>query len=640
MVAKRVIKPIFEVRADRWQPATAALLAISVAIPVLWGTLGGNAHLGVLASIGALYAGLASFGNVHAVRLKRTFLTTLAVALLAVLGMFAGHQDWTAIVGVGVVAFVFAIYGATSSVNSIVGMLGTGIFIVLSAPVSSSTSPWVTFAAFLAGGFLQTAVVAIMGPFFPLVAERESVARAYESLANYVREAEATREVPIPSTIPFNDAHARLGEGIVHDEDDEHACLWHVLRVGETLRAAIVGFARAHIRLMEEGGHRAAQAHRTLNQLESDFNELADEFRRGHYGTSVSLANPSIAIGDEEYDRWIRLLSLSFQEVAREPAEADRVWTERYRPTRWRDSFLNLWASPTLRRVTLTHATRYSLVLAIGTAIYRLAHIPMGYWIPLTTTFLLRPDYSSTVVRGLSRFVGTFGGVVIATLLAIAVAHNPLALAILTILSGWAGFALYEVNFTLYVSSLTVYVILGLVTLGRAEVVVGEERIAATAAGGLLAVAITILWPAWESYKVRSVFQEAFQAQVTFGEALDQLTQVGDPEGGDTGEAAISKAEQLRHEARVLRAEAERLLEAAQVEPKWSRQVRPEDAQKWREDLDQNAAVLLSLHALALEQRAGRIPEVPQARAALQHAISCARTRAVDLEPLPESVTA
>ncbi|RYG33787.1 hypothetical protein EON81_17300, partial [bacterium] len=270
----------------------------------------------------------------------------------------------------------------------------------------------------------------------------------------------------------------------------------------------------------------------------------------------------------------------------------------------------------TLRRLSLAHATRFGLALSLGTAIYRLAHLPLGYWIPLTTTFLLRPDYATTVVKGFGRFVGTFLGVLAATLCVQFGPHDPWYHASLAIGAGWLMFAFFEVSFTFYIVALTFYVIVGLAALGRSEVGVGIERTFTTAIGALLAVATTFVWPVWESRRVRGVFREAFQAQMAFGEGLTRLPFSG---------TSVEQLEELRHQARALRIEAERVVEASQLEPRWSRDREADDAVRWIEQLDGNAAMLLSLHAQALEQRAGRIPEEPQARASLQRAISEAR---------------
>ncbi|RYG31210.1 hypothetical protein EON81_23400, partial [bacterium] len=388
-VVGRLWRSLGEVRPERWQPGVATLLALGTAIPILLGMLQGKPLLGVLGSVGALYTGLTSFGNVHRVRLRRMAFTAFAVAVLATLGSLTHGSDIASILSIAVVGFLFAMFGATSAVNSIVSILGTAIFIVLSGMPAGSQGPEATGLVILLGGVFQTGLVALLGPLFPRTAERVAVAEAYASLARYLRTLARTGEVDVPEALPFREAHARLNEGLAHDASEEHSQLRHALRIAETLRAAIPGFARSYLNALED---RPEAARRVLATLEKDLEDLERAIDGGRYNVLASLAAHPATVGDVELDRWIRLFAGCFEEAARPPLPTEL----RAAPARtgWIEQFRNLWASQTLRRLSLAHATRFGLALSLGTAIYRLAHLPLGYWIPLTTTFLLRPDYA------------------------------------------------------------------------------------------------------------------------------------------------------------------------------------------------------------------------------------------------------
>lgn len=602
----RLLRSVGEFRTDRWRPGFAMLLALGTAIPIVLGIWWHEPLLGVLGSIGALYTGLTSFGNIYGARLRQMALTAVSVAFLSVLGSLTHPSDLASIVSVGLVGFLFALLGSMSPANSLGGLLGTGIFIVLSGLEPARQGPLAVGGAILAGGVLETLLVAVIGSLFSVAAERSAVASAYESLGLYIRSFSKTGAIRAPDALAFRDAHACLDEAIAQQEKDEHAHLSHVLEVGETLRAGLIGLTRAIAGSKEEEASR-----RILATLQHDFRDFAEAIRSGRTNVLASLAGRPIMTGDEEIDHWVRLTVLSLEEIARPPLPESLE-----RPKR----AASPWLNRRRLRSGMTHAIRFGLALAVGTAVYRLGHIPMGYWIPLTITFLLRPDYASTLVKGFGRFMGTLAGVVLTSVCVVALPHDPWLLAGLAILSGWLMFALFEVSFALYIAALTFYVIIGIAGLGHAEVMVGVERTIATLGGAVLALLATFLWPAWQSTNLKSVFHNAFLAQVEFGESLDRFPYEDE-----------RHPEILRNAARAQRIEAERLVEATRLEPQWSRRTPLEDAEGWMAKLAANAAVLLSLHALALEIRAGRVEERAETREMLQRAISEARLMAAQL---------
>ncbi len=70
-----------------------------------------------------------------------------------------------------------------------------------------------------------------------------------------------------------------------------------------------------------------------------------------------------------------------------------------------------LAANLTLRSPSMRHALRWGSALAIGVAIYRVLDLhDHGFWIPLTTLFVLKPDPDQTIERVLMRAAGTGRG--------------------------------------------------------------------------------------------------------------------------------------------------------------------------------------------------------------------------------------
>ena len=56
------------------------------------------------------------------------------------------------------------------------------------------------------------------------------------------------------------------------------------------------------------------------------------------------------------------------------------------------------------------HALRLAVVASIGEVVAQASGLPHGYWIVLTILIVLRPDYASTIYRGVQRAGGTVIG--------------------------------------------------------------------------------------------------------------------------------------------------------------------------------------------------------------------------------------
>jgi hypothetical protein len=147
-----------------------------------------------------------------------------------------------------------------------------------------------------------------------------------------------------------------------------------------------------------------------------------------------------------------------------------------------------LRASLDLRSVALRHALRFGAALAAGVAIYRLARIhDHGYWVPLTILFVLKPDPRQTSERIAMRAAGTVAGLVLATaiaeLLGDAVIPNTIVLTTAAALS----FALLAIEYALFTTAITVYVVLLADSLGAHAFDAAGERALGTVLGILVA---------------------------------------------------------------------------------------------------------------------------------------------------------
>ncbi len=87
------------------------------------------------------------------------------------------------------------------------------------------------------------------------------------------------------------------------------------------------------------------------------------------------------------------------------------------RALRSRSALAILRANLDLSSIAFRHAIRCGVCLAIAVAGSRAVGIPHGYWIPMTTAIVLKPDFAGTFSFALLRVLGTMLGLVLTTAL-------------------------------------------------------------------------------------------------------------------------------------------------------------------------------------------------------------------------------
>ena len=155
-----------------------------------------------------------------------------------------------------------------------------------------------------------------------------------------------------------------------------------------------------------------------------------------------------------------------------------------------------LAANLTLRSPSLRHALRWGGALAIGVAVYRAFDLDdHGYWIPLTTLFVLKPDPDQTIERLLMRAAGTAAGLVLATAFAEAFLNDAIPVALVLTASAAVCYAFLAIEYALFTTAITVYMVLLADSLGEPAFKAAGERGFGTAAGILIAALAVVSWP-------------------------------------------------------------------------------------------------------------------------------------------------
>jgi hypothetical protein len=141
-----------------------------------------------------------------------------------------------------------------------------------------------------------------------------------------------------------------------------------------------------------------------------------------------------------------------------------------------------------LRSPSLRHALRWGIGLGIGVAAYHVIDLgPHGYWIPLTVLFVLKATPGDTYERIAMRAVGTFAGLVLATAIAELIGRDAVVNAAILTIAAACSFALLAIEYALFTTAITVYIVVLAHALGQAAFQAVDERGIATVIGLVIA---------------------------------------------------------------------------------------------------------------------------------------------------------
>jgi uncharacterized membrane protein YgaE (UPF0421/DUF939 family) len=183
---------------------------------------------------------------------------------------------------------------------------------------------------------------------------------------------------------------------------------------------------------------------------------------------------------------WSLIVWIAFDRAAEEP---EKAWDARA-------ALAALRANLSLDSPSARHAIRFGVALAAGVATYRILGLhDHGFWIPLTILFVMRPDREETDRRLVLRAIGTALGLILATAIAETFGGDDLILGAVLTVAAALGFGLLTVQYALFTTAITTYVVLMSSTLGEGAFEAAGQRAAGTALGILIAFGAWSLWP-------------------------------------------------------------------------------------------------------------------------------------------------
>ncbi|MFF7970627.1 FUSC family protein [Streptomyces sp. NPDC007905] len=382
--------------------AATARAALAMTLPLVIGLAAGQPAYGALASMGALSGVISDTADAYRMRVLNIAVPQLFGAIGVTLGSLVYGQGWYAVVvvtGVALVSGMISTIGAVASVSGLLLLLNS----VLGAGLPLPGAWWVAPALMTGGGLLVLALALLAWPLRAGVPERASVAAAYRTVADLLA---ACGDPDRYITTRF-DVTQTLNQS--YDLILAHRARHHG-------RSRELARLLAQLNAITPVVEAAPAVHLTGRPLQPEVPEalrqVAHAIETGYTGP---IGLPHLPIPTTETTRAMDHAVRHAAEVVSAPDVDPRGIDDRL----GRPAALGMRTAGAARNVVLSAGSwRYGLRLAIcigiAQALVSLIPVPRSYWVALTITFVLKPDFGSVFSRALLRALGTVVGLVVA----------------------------------------------------------------------------------------------------------------------------------------------------------------------------------------------------------------------------------
>ena len=384
------------------RPAIARA-AVAMALPLAIGLATGQTAYGALASMGALSGVIGDTADAYRMRILNIAIPQLFGALGVTLGAAVYGHGWYAVAtltGIALVSGMISTIGAVASVSGLLLLLNSVIGAGLPLP-----GAWWPAPVLMSGGGLLVLLLALLAwPLRSGVPERSAVANTYRTVADLLA---TCGDDP---TAAYDASRRAVTQSLNQSYD-----LVLARRARHHGRSPELTRLLAQLNAITPVVEAAPAVHQSGQPLPPQIREtvrhLAQAVETGYTGPiGLDLPAPT-----GETTRAIDHALRHAAEVVTAPDVDPRGIDDRL----GRPAALRIRAARAARNVLLSSGSwRYGMRLAvcIGLAQILVSTVPVArsYWVALTITFVLKPDFGSVFSRALLRALGTVAGLVIA----------------------------------------------------------------------------------------------------------------------------------------------------------------------------------------------------------------------------------
>ncbi|WP_086826675.1 FUSC family protein [Streptomyces sp. NRRL B-24572] len=493
----------------RLEPAVAARGALGLALVVGVSLALFGPAVAVSSAFGAFQAAIATFQRSWRPRPTLALASGASLAVSTFLGYLTGAHTALFLALLLLWTFLSGLAWAAGPTAGIIASSNVAIMLVtVTLPTSVATAAGHA-AVIFAGGVVQAALVVLL-PVRRWGAQRDALADALAAEADYARR---LRHDPVAPFDPVPLMTARSAAAVTPRQARTRPAELHGARgLAERIRPVLASFADPAVGVPGEGPERA-RVRELLGAAAEVLDAAAHAIR---HGEPVAPPPPALAalrtpdtgtiLKGPSRRAALRLAALLGDVVETAEPRTETSDALRTRPTLVRLAPIVLTGvraelrpgSPVLR-----HALRVSVVTAAGYLLGTWLPFGHGYWAPMASVMVMRPDFSQTYARSVARFGGTLVGVALATAVVRAAYPGTYLSAALAVLCAFGMYLLMRTGYAVAQVCVSAYVVflLGMEGAGLTQTV--RERVLLTLLGGLLAMLSYAVYPAWETPRLR-----------------------------------------------------------------------------------------------------------------------------------------
>lgn len=526
---------------DPYRAVRGAAAVALVLFPVL--AVGGPAPA-TSAALGAFIAGTATF--------QRSFRPRPSLALAAGLGLgVSTFLGYLAVSVPGLFPVLLATWafaaGLAWSLGPTAGVVATNtltvMLVVVQLPVSVATAAAHAGLCALGGG--AQALVITLWPIKSWGAQRDALADAYASLADYARR---LRHDPHAAMDPDPLMTARHAAAVTPWQDRRRPPELRGLRgIAERIRPTLAAIADPELGAAAEGPERD-RARELLDGAAQLLDALARAIRTGEpasypasapaaliaparpvlHGPALRAARRLTALLGRAFGGLDQNTESTLETPVAGPGGALlRPGLARMLPVAVRTARRQLRAGSPI----LHHAVRLSGVVTAAYLLAKLTGLHHSYWAAMTAAMVIRPDFVQTYSRGVARVAGTVVGVLLATGVVELLHPGDWAACALAVVCIAGAYLTLRTGYAVMTTCISAYVVFLLGLEPEPPLSTAYERILMTLLGGAVALLAYALFPTWETARLPERTAEWITAVGRYAGAV--LAAYGDPAGRD-----------------------------------------------------------------------------------------------------------
>ncbi|MGW7272332.1 FUSC family protein [Streptomyces sp. NPDC054864] len=382
--------------------AAVARASVAMALPLLIGLAVGQPAYGALASMGALSGVIGDTADAYRMRIFNIAVPQLFGALGVTIGSLVFGHGWVA---VGVVTFVALVSGMMSTIGAVASV--SGLLLLLNSVVGAGLPMpgqwWLAPALMTGGGLLVLALALLAWPLRSGVPERAAVAATYRSVAALLEAAGTERydEARTAVTTSLNQSY----DLVLARRTRAHGRNPDLVRLVAQLNAitpVVEAAPAAHQCGVPMPPEYPAEVRRLAEAVAAPGKTPIPE------PALPAPPDPSADAVDHALRHVAELLNDS------DPHGAVNVDDRLGRPAALRVRARRATRNVLLSSTSWRYGLRLALCIGIAQSLVSLIDVPRSYWVALTVTFVLKPDFGSVFSRAVLRALGTAAGLVVA----------------------------------------------------------------------------------------------------------------------------------------------------------------------------------------------------------------------------------